>query len=328
MALVNVDETGTSRNSRWSGPLVMRVDEQTALEEWASSRREWIGEALQEHGALLLRGFSIASVPRFREASEALLVHRLDYIYRSTPRTSMDQGVYTATEYLAHLAIPMHCECAYQRDWPMKLVFGCLQPATTGGETPLARTARVTDRIDPLIVQMFRDRGVLYVRNYGQGVDLPWENVFQTTSRAEVDAYCRREGIDVEWLPDDRLRTRQVCQGVARHPRTGQTLFFNQAHLFHISSVDEETRSSMLDLFDEADLPRNAFFGDGSRIDEPILENIRAAFAAESVAFQWEQGDVLLVDNMLVAHGRRPFTGPRQVLVSMGEPFSSHSSNL
>jgi alpha-ketoglutarate-dependent taurine dioxygenase len=240
----------------------------------------------------------------------------------------MDQGVYTATEYLAHLAIPMHCECAYQRDWPMKLVFGCLQPATTGGETPLARTARVTDRIDPLIVQMFRDRGVLYVRNYGQGVDLPWENVFQTTSRAEVDAYCRREGIDVEWLPDDRLRTRQVCQGVARHPRTGQTLFFNQAHLFHISSVDEETRSSMLDLFDEADLPRNAFFGDGSRIDEPILENIRAAFAAESVAFQWEQGDVLLVDNMLVAHGRRPFTGPRQVLVSMGEPFSSHSSNL
>jgi hypothetical protein len=29
-----------------------------------------------------------------------------------------------------------------------------------------------------------------------------------------------------------------------------------------------------------------------------------------------------MVDNMLVAHGRNPFTGPRQIIVAMAESFT------
>ena len=47
----------------------------------------------------------------------------------------------------------------------------------------------------------------------------------------------------------------------------------------------------------------------------------RLALRAETVTFPWRRGDVLLLDNMLTAHGRRPFTGDRRVLVAMGNSY-------
>jgi alpha-ketoglutarate-dependent taurine dioxygenase len=37
-----------------------------------------------------------------------------------------------------------------------------------------------------------------------------------------------------------------------------------------------------------------------------------------AISFRWERGDVLLLDNYLVAHGRNPYEGPRKILVAMG----------
>ena len=307
----------------WSGPLVVHADGRESLAERAAACRSWIDEALREHGAVLFRGFGIDSAERFRHVSEILCTRLLDYVYRSTPRTTVDANIYTATEYRADATIPQHNENAYQRDWPMKLVFCCLQPADSGGRTPLAHTAHVTRRLGRDVMHTFRERRVMYVRNFGQGVDLPWTTTFQTESKADVEAYCRHEDITCTWLDDDRLRTTQVCQGTARHPVTGDELWFNQAHLFHVSALAPEHRAMLLELFAEDELPRNSYFGDGGQIAEPLLARIRHAYDAELVHFTWERGDVLLVDNMLVSHGREPFTGRRQVLVAMGEPFSA-----
>jgi alpha-ketoglutarate-dependent taurine dioxygenase len=163
----------------------------------------------------------------------------------------------------------------------------------------------------------------MYVRNHATGVDLPWETVFQTNQREEVERYCRSNDIDFEWKKDGGLRTRQVCQGVATHPRTKDLVWFNQAHLFHVSTLDKKTRAAMLRLFKEEDLPRNSYYGDGSAISDGLIEKIRDAFLRECVAYPWEAGDVMLVDNMLAAHGRSPYSGPRKVLVALAEPFST-----
>jgi alpha-ketoglutarate-dependent taurine dioxygenase len=271
---------------------------------------------------MLFRGTGATTAATFQPIAEALCERLVDYVYRSTPRTTRAAHVYTATEYRADADIPLHHENAYQRDWPMKLIFCCTQPAASGGETPLARSADVIRRLDASLVQTFRERRITYVRNYGHGVDLSWQTTFQTDSQQEVEAYCAREGLEFAWLPGGRLRTRQTCDAVARHPMTGEEIWFNQAHLFHVSSLGRENSREMLELFDEQDLPRHACFGDGSALDELALEQIRGAYAGEAVSFTWQAGDVLLVDNMLVAHGRRPFSGARQVLVAMGDPFS------
>jgi alpha-ketoglutarate-dependent taurine dioxygenase len=98
-------------------------------------------------------------------------------------------------------------------------------------------------------------------------------------------------------------------------------VWFNQAHLFHISSLPEDIRQSLAELYTEADLPRQAYYGDGAAIEVAALDEVRRAYRQASVTFPWKAGDVVLVDNLLVAHGRRPFSGPRRVLVAMAEPM-------
>jgi alpha-ketoglutarate-dependent taurine dioxygenase len=290
------------------------------LPDLVQQHRAALDALLAGAGGVLFRGFG-ATEAAFAEVVGALC-EPLSYVYRSTPRTEVGARIYTATEYSAAHEIPMHCENAYQRDWPMRLFFFCDQAARRGGETPLADMARVTEALDPALVDRFARKRVMYVRNYRPGLDLPWQTVFQTTERGEVERYCDAHDIAWEWLAGDALRTRQVCDALATHPATGRLVWFNQAHLFHVSSLPAAVRDAMLAVYAADELPRHAHFGDGSPIDEADLARIRDAFAAHTVMFPWQSGDVLVLDNMAFAHGRRPFEGDRRVLVAMGDAFS------
>ena len=121
--------TPQAAEGRTVGPLVMRRQNEPPLESWARERRAWIDDALLQHGALLFRGFGIETTDAFEPVSRAMCDRLADYMYRSTPRTNVGSQVYTATEYPADTTIPMHNENAYQRSWPMKLLFCCVQPA-------------------------------------------------------------------------------------------------------------------------------------------------------------------------------------------------------
>jgi hypothetical protein len=216
---------------------------------------------------------------------------------------------------------------AYSANWPMKLWFFCAARPERGGETPIADSRRIFNRVDPEVREKFARTGVMYVRNYGAGLDLSWQNVFQSSDRLEVEAFCRQSSIDFEWKGEGRLRTRQVCQATAIHPQTREQVWFNQAHLFHVSSLETTTRETLVALAGEDDLPRNAYYGDGTPMEPSVLDDIREIYRRESVVFPWQEGDVLMLDNMLTAHGRRPFSGPRKILVGMAESFRLEKSD-
>jgi alpha-ketoglutarate-dependent taurine dioxygenase len=300
--------------------LVRAVADGVDLAAWIEAHRGPIDDALAAHGAVLFRGFAVAGVEGFEGVSQALSRGALlPYVYRSTPRTRVGSAnLYTSTEYPSDQEIPLHNENAYAPAWPMKIWFGALVCAETGGETPIADSRRVYRRLSPALRERFAARRVMYVRNYGD-LDLPWPVSFQTDDPAEVTAYCRAAGIACEWREGGRLRTRQVLPAVATHPRTGEPVWFNQAHLFHVGALPPAVREALLRTVAEDDLPRNAYYGDGTPIEAGALEEIRAAYLAETVAFPWHAGDVLLLDNMLTAHGRRPYRGERRVLVGMAE---------
>jgi alpha-ketoglutarate-dependent taurine dioxygenase len=285
---------------------------------WARNHRDAVRSLLTRHRALLLRDFAVPSRTVFGEVVSAL-GHPIDYVFRSTPRKSFGRKIYSATEYPREYEIPLHCENAYQAQWPLLLFFYCEQSAQSGGETPLADMACVTRDLDPAACRALIEKGVRYVRNYHPGIDLPWEEVFQTNSRAKVMAHCKANGIDCRWRPDGLLRTAQVRPAMATHPGTGQSVWFNQAHLFHISGLDSGVRQSLQKMFSDEELPRNAFYGDGSPIELDVLEHIRGVFQSHKTTFPWQRGDILIIDNMAVAHGRNAYTGSRSIAVMMAD---------
>jgi len=297
-----------------------------SLLDHAAGLRGRIEATLDAVGGVLLRGFTVPTVDSFREFAASFGHSLLSYEFASTPRSVVTQGIYTSTEYPAHQHIPLHSEQAYTREWPMKIWFHCVTAAPVGGGTPIADNRAVYERMAANIRDRFA-AGIVYVRNYGD-FDVPWQKVFGTDNRNDVEMFCRRTQIDCEWLPGGELRTRQHCQGIERHPKTGEPLWFNQAHLFHISNLQPEVRETLVDVLGLENIPRNVYFADGTPIPDAMLDEIRGVLDEQAVIFPWQPGDVLMLDNMRVSHARTPFKGPRKVVVAMAHPHGNLGRDL
>lgn len=303
-------------------PIVIEANGEVDLDAYANESKAEIDDLLGEHAAVLFRGFRVQDLKHFNKIGEAFAERAAEYQYRSTPRTWIHGNVYTATEYPSSEEIPLHSENSYQREWPLRLLLYCQTPALVGGETPVADLRMVTAMLSPRLRERLAVHGVTYIRHFHPNIDLSWMTAFQTRNRAQVEKFCQAQGIAIEWGDDGVLRTAQTCRGLARHPVSGEEVFFNQAHLFHPSSLPNEVRGPLIASVGAERMPRNAMLGDGSAFSIDELEEIRSAFRHAAVVFSWRAGDVLLLDNMQTAHGRRPFSGARQVYAMLLQPHA------
>lgn len=302
-------------------PKTDRID----LPSWCADNRGRLNELRQRHGAMLLRGFRIGGARGLRELLLALGDQPMAYAERSSPRTRVGDDVYTSTEYVASQTILPHCENSYASQWPLHIAFYCVTPADSGGETPIVDCRRVLAALDPPIVAELRARGVRYVRNYHPELGLSWREVFGVETRAEVEAYCRSAQSDFEWSSDGVLRTWRNAPAIVLHPETREPTWFNHAAFFNVSSLPEEISHGLLQHHAHEALPNHTFYGDGGAIDSATVAEINRTYHDHAIRFPWQSEDVVLLDNMLYAHGRSPYAGSRSVLVSMGDKIVATS---
>jgi len=304
-------------------PLVMQPNTNNLdLLAWAGDNRVYIEGALWKHGAILFRGFNLKSVTEFERFIRAVSGDALAYNERSSPRSQISGHIYTSTDYPADKQIFLHNEQSYNLLFPLKILFYCVNASREGGATPIADTRRVFDRISGEVRERFLKRKYMYVRNFGDGFGLGWQEAFRTSSKSKVEEYCHSNQIECEWRRGNRLRTKQVREVAARHPKTGEWVWFNHLTFFHSSTLDRQIQEEMMSAFAEENLPNNTYYGDGQRIEEEVMTHLREAYQKEKVRFDWQEGDILMLDNMLAAHGREAYAGDRSVAVGMVEACS------
>lgn len=293
------------------------------LTGWIGNNKEYLETELAKHGAILFRNFPVDSAEKFEAVAVATSSSgELFDEYGDLPRDDPGLKVYHSTPYPANKAILFHNESSHTHRWPMKILNYCVKAAEEGGATPILDCRQTWQALDPAFVQRCAEKKLLYVRNFIDGLDVGWQQFFQTTKKERVEEYCRKASIDFEWKSEQHLRTRQICPAVVRHPSTGENLFFNQIQLHHISCLDAEVRDSMLSMFAPEDLPRNVYYGDGTPIEDTAVAEMSVQYEQLAVRFSWQPGDVLLMDNMLIAHARDPFVGARKHLVAMADMVS------
>jgi alpha-ketoglutarate-dependent taurine dioxygenase len=279
-----------------------------------------LDKLLLREKALLFRGFKI-SAETYDDTCAALLPNRLPYVHGNSPRTKVGHNIYTSTEYPAEETIWMHSELSYSATWPSRLIFICDRAAATGGATPVVDTQLWLRSVDDEVRTAFA-AGVRYTQNLhaGRGLGKSWQATFETDDRKAVAAWLdgALDGTVAHWAwkPDGGLRISQVRPATLRHPAAGTEHWFNQADQFHIAGMGEDA-AMMAAVVPEDMLPQSVSFADGSPIPAEFIKHIQETGLRLSCETDWQVGDVLLIDNVAVAHGRRPFTGDRRILVAM-----------
>ncbi|QHF44575.1 non-ribosomal peptide synthetase [Pseudomonas sp. S35] len=294
--------------------------------EWVRNNRAQVEEKLASHASILFRGFALNGIEEFEQFAEALQPG-LYGNYGDLPKKDGGKNTYRSTPYPEKKMILFHNESSHQDRWPRKQMFYCELPSPVGGATPIVDCREMCRRLPADLLQKFESKGLLYVRTFTDKLDVSWRHFFKTDSREEVEARCRAAGIQWQWLDNDELQTRTHCPAVISHPLTGARSFFNQVQLHHIHCLDADVRDDLIGLFGIDNMPRHVYYGDGTPIEDEVMELVGQLYEECAVRFDWQQGDVVLMDNMLAAHARDPFEGPRKIVVAMGDMFDRADLN-
>jgi alpha-ketoglutarate-dependent taurine dioxygenase len=287
---------------------------------WAAEHHDALRALVLAHGGVLVRGLGLSDPATteavFRRLTSALMPDREPF----APRRSYGDGVYSTTKWPPNQQMCMHHEVSYGLEFPGLLLFACLEAPATGGATALADASAVLRALPRELVTRFEREGWLLTRAYHEEIGASVEEAFGTADRAAVERYCRRHAIEFAWQNDGSLHTRQRRGAVLRHPAGGLPCWFNQIAFLNEWTMEPEVHEYLVDMYGADGLPFNTRFGDGSPIDADVVRTINEVYDAHTVREPWQDGDLLLVDNIRTAHSREPFEGPREVLAALGDP--------
>ena len=280
-------------------------------------QRAHLLDELSQSGAIIFRGFELEGDTDFDAFVTAFGLESFEYgkSLSNAVRLNRTNRVFTANEAPASVEIYLHHEMAQTPIYPQRLFFFCEKAADWGGYTPLCRSDVLLERLEqriPEFILQCRNLGVRYklimpgTTDPESGQGRSWQDTLGASNTHQAEARLGELSYDWEWLPDECLRVTTPALPLIRRAPNGREVFFNQLIAAFCGWQDHRNEAS-----------RSVTFGDGTEIHEKDL--IEATRIAYDLVFDmhWETGDVILIDNYLVMHGRRPFKGVRSILASL-----------
>ncbi|NJL13393.1 MAG: taurine catabolism dioxygenase TauD [Microscillaceae bacterium] len=317
-----------------------------SLLDWIAQNKAWLETQLSQAGAILFRGYALQTASDFEEIALALDPKLQAHYYGTSPRLNNTVYTFSASELPPHYPIMQHCEMSFLKNAPRRIFFFCETPAPEGGETPLTDFRKVYQQLDPAIRAAFEQKGIRNIRNYfgprskgGLAISgKTWDDMFKTTDREEVARQCREQGLAHIWPGNDRLTLINEQPAVRIHPQTGEKVWFNHSQVFHtaapaieyahIAQRQKQLSRQLLrwvlaglvwyrrQFRDTYDQEMHVTFADGTEIPRAYIAHLLEVIWKNQVFLDWQRGDLVMLDNFAVAHGRMPFRGPRNIMVA------------
>ncbi len=287
--------------------------------QWLKTNRPQLETSLNNSGAILFRGFPIRCAKTFDQFSAAFGYPNFTYqeSLSNAVRVNFTDRVFTANEAPEDVEIYLHHEMAQTPISPDKLFFFCQHAAEYGGETPLCRSDRLYARLqqdNPDLAKRLLEKGVKYSINMpaqdnpesGQGRS--WKNTLSVDTINAAEAKLEALGYSWEWGNDNSLKTITPVLAAVKRLDNDKHVFYNQLIAAYMGwqGVRENPSKSIV-------------LGDDSAITTEELKQIVILAQDYTYNLKWQDGDVALIDNKMVMHGRKPFAGNRKrtVLVSL-----------
>lgn len=293
--------------------------------DWIGDRKDELDGIVEKNGAVLIRGLGVRDAETAARVSRAA-ANRLMTEYESfAPRESLGGGVYSANAWPPDQPMCMHNELSYALEFPGRQIFCCLTAPATGGGTALADGMAMLADIPAELLARLDRHGWELVRNYNAVIGVSWQDAFDTTDREAVEWYCAANDIQWSWEAGEWLTTRRTMSATAVHPVTGERSWFNQLAFLNEWTMDPAIREYLVYEFGPSGLPFTTFSGDGEPFDRRTVDLINDIYAEHTVGEPWQPGDVLVVDNIRMAHSRDPYTGPREIVVALADPVRRES---
>ena len=306
-----------------------------AVHQWLREHRSELDERLARTGALLLRGLALSNAADFNGCVPHLGDGPLRYEGGASPRAQVHGAVYESTQLPWFFRIPLHNEMSYLRTQPSRVAFFCATPPPVGGSTLVCDMAEVYRQIPSAIRERFQRLGVRYIRHFSgepgvwvrglkrvlrDNMRQTWRFAFRTDDRREVERLCEAQGLSWSWTSGDGLRVESVLPATREHPHTGEPVWFNQSTTMH---PNRRALGPVIYPYlrvtcpDPSRYPYNVSFGNGEPITPADLAPVYDAMDRQTLAPAWRAGDLMLLDNRWVGHGRGRYVGPRKILVAL-----------
>ncbi|KAM3699647.1 hypothetical protein ACJW30_05G042700 [Castanea mollissima] len=279
------------------------------------TEKTFLNSVLHKSGAVLLRGFPVNTASDFNDVVEAFGFEELPYVGGAAPRNKVVGRVSTTNDSPPDQKIPFHHEMAQVTTFPSKLFFFCEVEPGSGGETPIVLSHLVYEKVKerhPEFVERLEKHGLLYTRVIGEDDDPSshigrgWKSTFLTKDKSVAEERAANLGMKLEWL-EDSVKTIMGPIPAIKFDKTRQRkIWFNS--MVSAYTGWEDARN---------DPVKAVTFGDGKPLPADIIYDCENILEEESVAFPWQKGDVLLLDNWAALHARRSFNPPRRILASL-----------
>ena len=312
-------------------PQQSKIASSKALILWLSKHQEIIAGLIKKYGAIKFRGFQIDDIKAFEQIVEAALGSKTeDYIGGDGSRDKLEgaKNVYTSTKANESYNIGLHQERSLNPQMPDFISFYCAKAPLPGtGQTTLARAEEITERLkQKSFWEKYVNKNLKYILRFPPKGHLinkidpthkTWHQLLGIEEKLTL-SQCREKAEEIsktreftyQWDGNWYVKS-QTAPATREHPyKPGEQLWMNQIHFSKLTpelvgNFFLSMMAKLIYLF-----PRtwrsDVSLEDGTSIPDQDIKDIFQTLKDHETKCDWQKGDVLLLDNRTIMHGRAP----------------------